>query len=95
MRTANIAMAKNQFSRLIDCVKHGETVLILERDKPVARLQPLDAVDPPLDSLHASGLLTPPAGKLDLPAFLAAPRPALDSARSLSAAIQAEREESR
>lgn len=95
MKTANIATAKNQFSRLIDRVKHGETILITERDKPVARLQPLDSAEPALGALHASGLLTPPAGRLDLAAFRAAPRPSLESARSLSAAILAEREEGR
>ena len=95
MKTANIATAKNQLSRLIDYVKHGETVLILERDKPVARLQPLESVDPALGELHASGLLSPPEGNLDLGRFVSASRPVLDSEGSLASAILAEREEGR
>lgn len=95
MKTATIVTAKNQFSRLIERVKHGETILITERDRPVARLQPLDASSPALESLQACGLLSPPAGKLDLARFLAAPRPAVGASRSLAAAILAEREEAR
>jgi antitoxin (DNA-binding transcriptional repressor) of toxin-antitoxin stability system len=41
MKKARIAVAKNNFSRLIDDVKRGETVLILDRDTPVARLEPI------------------------------------------------------
>jgi len=95
VKTANIAKAKNEFSRLIERVKQGETILITERDRPVACLQPLDASSPVLESLQASGLLSPPSGKLDLARFLAAPRPAVESSRSLLAAIVAEREETR
>ena len=42
MKTATISEAKNQLSRLISHVKRGETVLILDRDRPVARLVPAD-----------------------------------------------------
>lgn len=95
MNIANIATAKNQFSRLIDRVKHGETILITERDKPVARLQPLDAAEPVLSAIHASGLLSPPERKLDLAAFLSAPRPVMAHGHSLAAAIIEEREDDR
>lgn len=95
MITANIATAKNHFSRLIERVKQGETILITERSKPVARLQPLEATDPALEPLHANGLLNPPVGQLDLAEFLKAPRAALDSAHSLASAILAGREEGR
>lgn len=95
MKTANIATAKNQFSRLIERVKQGETILILDRDRPVARLQPLEDSDLSLDAIVASGLLSPSVGKLDLERFLAAPRACLAPEQSLSSAIVAEREESR
>lgn len=39
MRTATITEAKNQLSALIDRVRHGETVLITDRGRPVARLE--------------------------------------------------------
>src|SRR5919204_1912755 len=38
MRRATITEAKNQLSALIDRVRHGETVVITDRGRPVARL---------------------------------------------------------
>ena len=95
MQTANIATAKNQFSRLIDQVKQGETIVITERNRPVARLQPLAAGGTPLEALHASGLLSPPQSSLNVLAFLAAPRPAVLAGHGLRDAILTEREEGR
>src|SRR5438094_8992048 len=43
MKSATISEAKNHFSELIARVKRGESVLILERDRPVARLTPIEA----------------------------------------------------
>jgi prevent-host-death family protein len=96
MHTSNIASAKSRFSHLIDLVKQGQTVLITERNKPVATLQPVAASSPAgLEALHASGLLVPPGKALDLPAFLAAPRASLAPGNSLAQAILEEREEGR
>ncbi len=39
MRTATITEAKNRLSALIDRVQHGETVVITDRGRPVARLE--------------------------------------------------------
>ncbi len=41
MKTATISETKNNLSALLDRVKAGETVLILDRDTPVARLEPV------------------------------------------------------
>ena len=38
MRKATITDAKNQLSALIDRVRHGETIVITDRGRPVARL---------------------------------------------------------
>ena len=96
MYTSNIASAKSRFSHLIDLVKQGQTVLITERNKPVATLQPVVSSSAAgVAALHASGLLTPPGKALDVAAFLAAPRAALASGNSLTDAIVAEREEGR
>ena len=38
MKTASITEAKNQLSALIDRVRHGETIVITDRGRPVARL---------------------------------------------------------
>jgi len=96
MRTSNIASAKSHFSHLIDLVKQGQTVLITERNKPVATLQPVVHLSTAgLDGLYASGLLAPPGKTLDVGAFLAAPRASLAVENSLTRAVLAEREESR
>lgn len=96
MHTANIASAKNRFSHLIDLVKQGQTVLITERNKPVATLQPVSrASGAGLEALYSSGLLTPPGKSLDVPAFLSAPRAALESGNSLTLAVLEEREDGR
>src|SRR5262245_52266009 len=38
MKTATITEAKNGLSALIDQVRHGETIVITDRGRPVARL---------------------------------------------------------
>ena len=38
MKTATITEAKNHLSALIDRVRHGETIVITDRGRPVARL---------------------------------------------------------
>lgn len=41
MKTTTITAAKNGLSALIDQVQAGESILILERGRPVARLEPV------------------------------------------------------
>lgn len=43
MKTATISHAKNHLSELLAGVKRGESVLILERDRPIARIVPVEA----------------------------------------------------
>jgi prevent-host-death family protein len=43
MKTASISHAKNHLSELLARVKRGESVLILERDRPIARIVPVAA----------------------------------------------------
>ena len=47
MKTATLTETKNQLSALIDQVRHGETILILDRGLPVARLTSVIAEDSP------------------------------------------------
>ena len=42
MKRATISQAKNRLSELLAQVKRGETVLILERDRPIARIVPIE-----------------------------------------------------
>ena len=71
---AKISEAKNHFSGLIEAVKHGESILILDRDTPVARLEPIGSgavgIRGHLASLVKRGSITPPRRKLDIEAFL-------------------------
>ncbi|MCX7029909.1 MAG: type II toxin-antitoxin system Phd/YefM family antitoxin [Spirochaetes bacterium] len=74
MKKATISVAKNTLSRLIDDVKRGETVLILDRDTPVARLEPVNR-DPDLSAVRMAdlvkrGMVAPPRKPLDAAAFL-------------------------
>jgi antitoxin (DNA-binding transcriptional repressor) of toxin-antitoxin stability system len=41
MKKASVSDLKNQISRYLDYVKHGETVLVLDRMVPVAELKPV------------------------------------------------------
>lgn len=96
MESANIATAKNQLSRLLQRVKRGETVLITERDKPIAQLGPVRATSDIVARLVAEGLVRAPDGPpLDMKAFLKMPRPKLTENTSLSGAILEERQEAR
>lgn len=101
MLTANIATAKNELSRLLRHVKRGESVLITERNYPVARLEPIaptgDMPSAALAPLYEAGVLTPPRkSSWDVQAFLsslpASPLP--PSERNLVSAVLADREES-
>jgi len=60
MKTATITEAKNGLSALIDQVKAGQSVLILDRGVPVARLEPI-ASDPDqtgrLERLERAGIV--------------------------------------
>ena len=50
MKKASITEAKNNLSALIDSVKGGSPVLIVDRGRPVARLEPVSASRPDDDS---------------------------------------------
>lgn len=45
MKTATITQAKNGLSALLDRVRAGETVLITDRGRPVARLEPATSTE--------------------------------------------------
>ena len=67
MLTANISKAKNELSRYLDAVRAGETVLILDRNRPIAQIRPLSSLDEGggearLTELEARGLIRRPEG---------------------------------
>jgi prevent-host-death family protein len=65
MKTASITETKNRFSALINAVRHGETVIVTDRRKPVARIEPFTGSDASkahnrLVHLERDGVLLPP-----------------------------------
>ena len=56
MKKAGIAALKNNLSRYIDQVKGGESILVMDRDQPVAQIVPLTSVTRGLGS-HEDRLL--------------------------------------
>jgi prevent-host-death family protein len=52
MKRASVSEAKNQLSALLDRVRHGESVLITDRDQPVAQLVPAGSALPAQDRLQ-------------------------------------------
>ncbi len=69
MKRASVTEAKNHLSALLDRVKSGEEVTLLERGKPIARLVPVRSggqsadVEPWLADLDRRGLLARGVGK--------------------------------
>ena len=95
MIVAKISQLKNQLSAYLRKVAAGESVLILDRDRPVARLEPVAAmatIDEHLAKLIATGAVRPP--KHRLPAdFWSQPLP--KAKRSVLEALLEERREGR
>ena len=46
MKQAKVSDLKNQLSRYLDYVRHGETILVLDRKVPVAELRPVSEKTP-------------------------------------------------
>lgn len=95
MKTARIAELKNNLSRYLEHVRAGGSVLVLDRDHPVARLVPVETTtdrtggsdSARLTDLERKGLARRGAG--GLPPWLDRPRPRLK--RSLLKDLLAER----
>ena len=65
MKKASITDAKNNLSALIDTVKGGSAVLIVDRGRPVARLEPVSGMgsdDDRLARLVREGVVRPARG---------------------------------
>ncbi len=97
MKKASITETKNRLSALLEAVKRGETVLIMDREKPVARLEPVttqtdEETEGWLRELERTGLVKRPkthASKIKL----TGPIPKAKGGASIVDALLAEREE--
>jgi len=99
MKIASITETKNQLSALIDKVRHGETILITDRDRPVARLEPVgndDKVDLKgrLAHLERKGIIRRASGEPSKLILEQRP-PTTNNEASVLRALLAERDENR
>jgi prevent-host-death family protein len=89
-RRVSIAELKARLSEYVAAAKAGESVVITERNRPVARLAPLSggsAREGRMAELVRAGLVRPPRAKLGRSFFTAA-RPADPRGRSLEAILE-------
>jgi len=97
MKKATITETKNHLSALIHAVRQGETVIIMDRTKPVARIEAVTASSVEdeggrLDRLQREGILLRP-GKVNWDSIVetAPPRP-LKAASAVEALLVDRRE---
>jgi prevent-host-death family protein len=98
MKRATLTDTKNNLSALVDQVQHGETILILDRGRPVARLESVrgDGDDPEgrLARLERQGLLRRASAPLPREILMAKP-PRPSEGASVLEALLAERRDGR
>jgi antitoxin (DNA-binding transcriptional repressor) of toxin-antitoxin stability system len=98
MQSATISELKNRLSHYLRLVRQGEAVLIRDRDRVIARIEPAGGADTSVDDeawlarLERRGIARRPTSSL--PDSFWERRPVLD-ADLLLAAVLAERDESR
>jgi prevent-host-death family protein len=99
MRKATITETKNQLSALLDRVRRGETILILDRGRPVARIESIvgsaaDDADGRLSRLEREAVVR--RGRAAVPRAVLAKRPPRPRpGAAASRALVAERREGR
>ena len=76
MKSASVTELKNQLSAYLKIVTAGEPVLVTDRRKPIALLQPLsgDSWNERMAALVMEGVISPPQRVLSAREFLRAPR---------------------
>ena len=99
MNRANISYTRNHLSELIARVRDGESILIVDRRQPVARLEPVTGSSanglPWQTDLVRRGLLRPARTHLDAKALSALPMPSPEAGGDVLDALLADREEAR
>lgn len=99
MKKVSVTEAKNGLSRLLAEVGRGESVLIVHRGTPVARIEPYegDALggDQAAADLVRRGIADPPLARCTVDELQAMPSPRLPKGVSASRLIVAERADER
>ena len=98
MRKASVSETKSKLSSLLAAVKRGETILISDRGKPVARLEPVSHAfageSSHVEALIRSGVASAPRQKLDVAAFLSRGKARIQKGTSAVSALVEERNRS-
>jgi len=96
VKKASITEAKNRLSALIDRVKGGSSVLIVDRGRPVARLEPAGGLtaddDGRLARLVRDGIVRPARGGTPKAVFATEPPHARPGASGVRALVEERRE---
>jgi prevent-host-death family protein len=96
MKRASVTEAKNSLSALIDSVKGGSSVLIMDRGRPVARLEPVGAVagadGERLPRLVREGIVRPARRATDTSLFRSPPPPTTDDVSAVRMLLDERRE---
>jgi prevent-host-death family protein len=97
MKRASITEAKNRLSALIDGLKGGSSVLIVDRGRPVARLEPVVGGREPdpegqLSRLVREGVVRPSRGSLSRELFTDQPPRPKGGASAVRALLEERRE---
>jgi prevent-host-death family protein len=95
MKKASITEAKNNLSALIDSVKGGSPVLIVDRGRPVARLVPISGIssdDDRLARLVREGVVRPARGVAPKALFVTKPPRAAKGASGVRAMLDERRD---
>lgn len=94
MKKASISEAKNNLSALIDRVKAGASVLIVDRGRPVARLEPVHVSDDErVVRLIREGVVRPPRAAAARPVWASQPPRPKAGASALQALLDERRDD--
>ncbi len=98
MKTASVSETKNNLSAILRQVREGESFLIVDRGKPIARLEPLNAEEKGADQRRADlerrGILRRGRGRVRRE-IIETPPPPLPKGVSALALLLEEREAGR
>lgn len=92
MQSFSIVEAKTHWDQILVHVKSGETVTILENNRPIAQIVPDEMISDLMDSLVEDAIIADPiTGPLAVERFLQLPTVQTASPNTLSSAIIEER----
>jgi prevent-host-death family protein len=94
MKKASVSEAKNSLSALLDKVKAGASIVIQDRGRPVARLEPISSAGSAgdrLEQLIRDGVVRPARGPIPRKLLTSEPPAARGSVSALEALLEERR----